>query len=177
MKCWKSCKNPCIYLMIWNFLTLYFDFLRYRGIYGNHMEALKSSGIFWTKFFDLAHSAPSRSLAAGWMCSCLCTFKRLLRNPCIIKPWSEFRQLLTGRRLNVAWMMQFLPHHHNAALFCHFSHTNCSQIDFLSQSNFPELKCHNNFGILIVVPQYLYHLSYLVLAGRKYFTIECQRFL
>ena len=58
-----------------------------------------------------------------------------------------------------------------------FFHTHRSRIYFLSQSNFPELKCQNNFGILIVVPQYLYHLSYLVLAGRKYFTIECQRYL
>ena len=50
MKRWKSCKNLCIYLMIRNFLALYFDFLRYRGIYG--------SGIFWTKFVHLAHSVP-----------------------------------------------------------------------------------------------------------------------
>ena len=40
-----------------NFLTMNFDFLGYRGFQGTHMDPLKPSGIFWTKFVDLTHSA------------------------------------------------------------------------------------------------------------------------
>ena len=35
------------------------DFLRYRGLKGTHMDALKPSGIFWTKFVDLQQCAAS----------------------------------------------------------------------------------------------------------------------
>ena len=56
-KCWKFCKNPPCFpthiLWIKIFLTMDFDFLRYRGLQGTHMDALKPSGIFWTKFVDL----------------------------------------------------------------------------------------------------------------------------
>ena len=56
-KCWKCCKNPPCFpthiLWIKIFLTMDFDFLRYRGLQGTHMDAWKPSGIFWTKFVDL----------------------------------------------------------------------------------------------------------------------------
>ena len=61
-KCWKCCKNPPCFpthiLWIKIFLTMDFDFLRYRGLQGTHMDAWKPSGIFWTKFVDLQQCAP-----------------------------------------------------------------------------------------------------------------------
>ena len=61
-KCWKFCKNPPCFpthiLWIKIFLTMDFDFLRYRGLQGTHMDAWKPSGIFWTKFVNLQQCAP-----------------------------------------------------------------------------------------------------------------------
>ena len=61
-KCWKFCKNPPYFptyiLWIKIFLTMDFDFLRYRGLQGTHIDAWKPSGIFWTKFVNLEQGAP-----------------------------------------------------------------------------------------------------------------------
>ena len=69
-KCWKFCKNPPCFpthiLWIKIFLTMDFDFLRYRGLQGTHMDAWKPSGIFWTKFVDLQQCAPAWVRLAVW---------------------------------------------------------------------------------------------------------------
>ena len=56
-KCWKFCKKPPYFpihiLWIKIFLPLDFDFLRYRRLQETHMDAVKPSGIFRTKFVDL----------------------------------------------------------------------------------------------------------------------------
>ena len=51
--------------MNWISLTMDFDFLRYLELQGTHMVALKPSGIFWTKFVDLAHSASADTYGAA----------------------------------------------------------------------------------------------------------------
>ena len=40
------------------FLTMDFDFLEYRRLQRTHMDPLKPSGIFWTKFGDLEQGVP-----------------------------------------------------------------------------------------------------------------------